>query len=457
MSDRPNILLLMTDQHRADCLSAERSRHPVRTPFLDEVAATGTRFTRAYSACPVCVPARRTLMTGTRPRTHRLVMNGWCDLPFPTLPGVLRDAGYQTHLVGKLHFAPSRARYGFDSMRWADAPWYHDDPVGRDNDYFRFLAAHGISPAEAQAHAMTANGHPARPFHLDERFHFSNWCAAEALEFLDRRDPTCPFFLNVSLIHPHQPLTPPRDYLDKYLRPEVDVPPPVVGDWVDAAPDGRVESWRIDLPPAEARYQRAAYYATIEHLDGQLGRVLRAVPRDTIVLFCSDHGEMLGDHRWMRKRTPYEGSARVPMLLRLPGQSPAVDDRPAELMDVMPTLLDAAGVDVPETVGGQSLLGDARRGFVHGECSEVPTMNSGMQYVTDGRRKFCWWPGRGEGQFFDLEADPDERFDVIDDRPDEAAEWRGRLVGELDGRPEGFVKDGELARLPGPTPAVVPQ
>ena len=461
MPERPDLLLVTTDQHRGDCLGLD-PRHPVRTPFLDELALNGTRFAAAYSACPVCVPARRTLLTGTRPRTHGVLMNGWADLPFPTLPAVLRGAGYQTHLVGKLHFQPSRARHGFDSADWADAPWHHDDAAARDNDYFRFLARNGVDSREAQAHGATPNGHPARPWHLDERLHYSNWAASAALDFLERRDPTCPFFLNLSFLHPHQPLTPPRDYLDKYLRPEVEIPPPDVGEWVDADA-GRgpipVEPWRIELPAAEMRYVRAAYYATIEHLDAQIGRVLRALPRGTVVLFTSDHGEMLGDHRWLRKRTPWEPSARVPMLLAGPGVPRGrVDDRPVELMDVMPTLLGAAGVAVPESVEGMSLLGHDRREYVHGECAAVPTTNSGMQYVTDGRRKFCWWPGRGEGQFFDLEADPRELRDRIDDpsRADQVARWRSRLVAELDGRPEGFVVDGRLAKLAGPTPVVLP-
>jgi arylsulfatase A-like enzyme len=461
MADRPNLLLLMTDQHRFDCLSCVGSDHPVHTPFLDDLAAGGTRFTNAYSACPVCVPARRTLMTGTRPSTHGLLMNGWCDLPFPTLPQVLHDVGYQTHLVGKLHFKPGRARFGFESTDWADGPWHHGSTDDFDNDYFRFLADHGISRREAIAHGMTPNGHPARPWHLDERFHFSNWAADRSLEFLERRDPTCPFFLKMSLIHPHQPLTPPAGYLEKYLRPEVEIPPPVVGDWARADTTHRsVDEWRIDLPAQQMRYMRAAYYATIEHLDHQFGRVLRSIPKNTVVIFCSDHGEMLGDHRWMRKRTPYDGSAHVPLIVNTPGgPGGQTCEKPVELMDVMPTFLDAAGVAAPETVEGRTLLPLCHgepvewRDHLHGECAQIPKTGSGMQYLTDGRRKYVYWPGTGAELFFDLDIDPDERHDLATSRPDEVKPWRQKLVDQLADRPEGFVKDGKLQVLGGPTTA----
>lgn len=207
MSDeRPNIVLFMTDQQRGDCLGIEG--HPVlQTPYLDHVAASGVRFRHAYAACPVCVPARRSLMTGRKPASHGVLMNYDTWLDGPTLPGELSRAGYQTHLVGKLHLWPKRKLYGFDSADWSDGP--HCEPgIG---DYGRFLQRQGMHmPGPGVAHGADQNGWVARPWHLAERLHFTNWCAGRALEFLERRDPTVPFFLKVSFHQPHQPCTPTR-------------------------------------------------------------------------------------------------------------------------------------------------------------------------------------------------------------------------------------------------------
>jgi len=462
---RPNILLLMTDQHRGDCLGIEG--HPVlQTPNLDHIAASGTRFSRAYTACPVCIPARRTLMTGRKPVSHGVFMNYHTRLDGPTLPGELAKAGYQTHLVGKLHLWPHRKRYGFQSAEWSDSA-----KPDADTDYHRFLSREGINwPRAARAHGMNGNGWDVRPWHLDERFHFSNWCADMAIDFLERRDPTCPFFLKVSFVQPHQPLTPPRCYYDRYLA--MDIPGPYVGDWARIFNGPQrglpVASWRTALEPQLMKQYRAAYYASINHIDSQVGRILETLPRNTIILFLSDHGEMLGDHQWIRKRNAYEPSARIPMLVRLPESMGVTqgraDDHLVELMDVMPTLLEAAGAPVPDTVDGQSLLpllrgsaGDWRE-YLHGECAEVPTAGSGMQYVTDGKCKYVWLPGAGEEHYFDLQHDPNEMVDLADDpaRAEETARWRDVLVRELVGRPEGFTNGKQLEELDGPTPFCLP-
>lgn len=461
---RPNILLIMTDEHRADCLGI--AGHPVvQTPNLDAVAAAGVRFTRAYSACPVCVPARRTLLTGQRARTHGVFTDIDAPLNAPTLPGELARAGYQTYLVGKLHMWPRRARYGFESADWADGP-----QAGIDNDYQRFLRREGVTePYASDAHGVGGNAWTARPWHLDERLHFTNWCADRALDFLDRRDPTCPFFLQLSFFHPHQPLTPPRFYYDRYMA--MDVPEPYVGEWArvfDGPARGTsLDSMRVSLEPALMKQYRAAYYGAINHIDDQVNRVLPRLPRNTIILFLSDHGEMLGDHQWTRKRNAFEPSARIPFFAHFP-QSLDIPQQQiiahlVELMDVMPTLLDAAGTPIPATVEGRSLLPLLRgatewREYLHGECSEIADIQSGMQFVTDGVWKYIWFPGAGVEHLFHLAEDPREMVDLAPDPryADHLRYWRAVLIRELEGRPEGFTDGRELLRLPGVTAPCLP-
>lgn len=465
---KPNILLLMTDQQRGDALGIEN--HPVlQTPYLDRLAAEGLRFTHAYAACPVCIPARRTLMTGRTPAGHGVFMNVHAPLEGPTLPECLGAAGYQTHLAGKLHLWPCRKSYGFQSSDWADSP---HNPVEGGDDYQRFLRREGVFLRRpAMAHGAHCNGWNARPWHLAEHLHFTNWCTDRALDFLERRDPTRPFFLKVSYHQPHQPCTPPPVYWQRYIsRP---LPEPRVGDWArvfDTPPRGlAVDSWRTALPPEVMHQYRAGYYGCINHIDDQIGRLLQALPANTVVAFVADHGEMLGDHQWIRKRNAYEPSARIPFLLRFPRETGLpcgeVREEVVELMDVMPTLLDAAGAPIPATVEGRSLLPRLRdrnhpwREWIHGECAAIPTLNSGMQYLTDGRRKFIWFPGTGREQFFDLEQDPGEMTDLAADKPraPEIELWRRRLARQLAGRPEGFSDGRLLAPIGGPSPAARPE
>ena len=470
VDERPNIVLIMTDQHRGDCLGIDG--HPVvQTPYLDQIAAGGVRFRTAYTACPVCAPARRTLMTGQKPVSHGVFTNYDTWLHGPTLPGELARAGYQTHLVGKLHLHPVRKLHGFMSADWADGP-------SRSNagDYLRFLRREGVHlPDPAVASGTDVNGWLGRPWHLPEQLHFSNWCADRALEFLGTRDPTVPFFLKVSFHHPHPPCNPPQPYYDRYIA--MDLPEPYVGDWArvyDASQRGLpVDSWRISLDPPIMKQFRAAYYGCITHIDDQVGRILFAlqsqrIRQNTIVVFLADHGEMLGDHQWLRKRNALEPSARVPMLMEFPhsiGIPPGqVRDEPVELMDVMPTLLDATGVAVPDAVDGQSVLPLLRhasatwRDYVHGETCNIPTLNSGMQYLTDGRGKYIWYPGTGEELLFNLEDDPCELHDLSQDSrySAEIDTWRLRLVEEMTGRPEGFTDGRQLTPVGGPTASCLP-
>jgi arylsulfatase A-like enzyme len=462
LSERPNVILVMTDQQRGDCLGVEGA-HPVLTPNLDALAVSGARFSRAYSTCPVCIPARRSLLSGQFPRTHRMVgyadAQEW-DAP-PTLPGVLREAGYQTFLVGRsMHQHPRRKRFGYEEMLIND-------------DYHRWLerqlpvdVAHdgGLYSGATYSSGVMHNDWTARTWPYAEELHFTNWTVTQARRFLQRRDPSCPFFLTVSFLAPHPPFIPPAFYFDRYLR--MDLPDPVIGDWAErpVAPVP-VNSPSVDLSGEVRRSAQAGYYGLINHVDDQIRRFLYTLHgiegfdlKNTFVVFTADHGEMLGDHYLFRKSLPYEGSARIPLLAAGPGIAPgAVIDAPVCLEDVMPTVLDLLGEPIPDTVDGASvapfLRGEAPvwRDWLHLEHSGK------FHALTDGRRKFVWLTADGREQFFDLDVDPRECRNLVEDpgRAEEVARWRGALIEELRERPEGFVADGRL-QAGRPYPSMLP-
>lgn len=455
MPQQPNILLVITDQQRGDCLGA--AGHPVlMTPTMDAIGGAGVRFSRAYVTCPSCIAARRSILSGQFPATHGMV--GYADgvewdAP-PTLPGVLRDAGYHTMMVGRsMHQHPVRKRYGYDQMITA----CH---MG-GTDYDDWLQAHApLNTAGYYDGGLLHNDWTAKPFHLPETLHHTNWTVDMALDLLRKRDPSCPFFLTVSFLAPHPPLQPPAHYFERYLR--TGVPAPVIGDWAQppAHENLPVDADRIDLSPEAFHSMRAGYYGLINHVDDQLRRLLGHFQRmgwadyaNTVILFVSDHGEMLGDHYCFRKSLPYEASAHIPFLLQAPARfglgTHRVVDAPVCLEDVMPTLLDLAGASLPDTVEGRSLVPLLRGHTDHWrDCLHLEHAPH-CHALTDGREKFVWHVETGREQFFDLASDPTECRDLIASPAHQARidGWRARLITELRDRPEGFTDGHSL--LPG--------
>lgn len=463
--ERPNIVLIMTDQHRGDCLGIDG--HPVlQTPYLDNLGAQGLYFNSGYSAHPQCVPARRTIMSGRSAHGHGVYNNHNAPMYCPTVAELLTRAGYHTHLCGKLHLHPQRKLYGFMSADWADAPHLMKGGAEWTGDYGRYLRDHGCDQFEpGMSHGANTNGWVARPWHLDEKLHFTNWVTDCALKFLERRDPTVPFFLKVSYHQPHQPCTPPQAYWDRYINE--DLPGVVEAEWShkidEYKPGTPVPSWQTKITPQQMQQFRAGYYGCINHIDDQIGHLLNWLPQNTVILFTADHGEMLGDHQWIRKTRGLEPSARIPFLMRLPEglgiQQRREIDEAVELMDVMPTLLDCAGVDIPDYVEGQNIMACLRgesewRPRVHGEIARCGGEDTGMHYLTDGKRKYIWEPGLGRELFFNLETDPNECTPLGDDAAyaDDIADWRDDLIERLKDRSEGFVKNGKLVKLDGGTP-----
>ena len=451
----PNILLIHTDQQRGDCLGIEK--HPVlETPNMDNLALNGTRFSRFYSACPSCIAARRSLMTGQSPQKHGVV--GYregveIDDSIPTLPMILRENGYQTYHVGRsMHQSPPRKLYGFEDM---EITGYSKSCFCEYTEWFNENCPSGCLNQGAYGVGIMHNDWTARPWHLDEHLHPSNWTVERALRFMRRRDGTRPFFLSLGFIAPHPPLQPPQFYFDRYVR--TGVLEPVIGDWARPGSGNagdHVASDMILLNKEEMLTLRAAYYGSINHIDDLLRRIFNPVGgnilKDTIVIFTSDHGEMLGDHYMWRKSRAYEASARVPFIMTAPEEygipRGKLLDCPASHADIMPTILDMLDIPIPETVDGKSLCP-----VINGSSSKVRDYLHIEHYpyhqcVTDGKHKFIWIPGQGEEQFFDLDSDPHERHNLIDN-PKFARIvdiWRKRLINELKNRPEGFVKKGKL-------------
>ncbi len=469
MPDQPNVILIMADQMRGDCLSADG--HPVvETPHLDHLAGTGSRFEHAYTAVPSCLPARAILMTGMN-QWHTGVLGmgrGQGAIPndFPhMLGGELVNAGYQTHLVGKGHFSPQRAYMGFQSRESDESGRMFRD--GEQDEYRAWFDREKKRDITPDDHGVDWNSWVARPWHTEEHLHPTAWTMSRAMHFIAHRDASRPFFLNVSFARPHSPYVPPAPYFDMYDRGET--PPAHIGDWSEMhdrpADAWNVNAWRGKLSDARIHRGRAGYYGEISFIDTQIGRLRNWLGRyqpdvaaNTWIIFLSDHGDMVGDHHLWRKTYAYEGSARIPFIVAPPPNqrgrvTQGVVDEPVEIMDIMPTILDAAGVDMPPTVDGRSVIplmqGDAAgwREYIHGEHCTCYSPEQEMQYVTDGHRKLVWLPRIDRTQFFDLDEDPGECVDLADD-PTHATEvslWRDRLIAELTARDCGWAQDGGLS------------
>ncbi|WP_455615102.1 arylsulfatase [Eisenbergiella sp.] len=468
---RKNIVLLMTDQLRGDCMGC--AGHPdVKTPYLDTLASKGVRFENAYSACPSCVPARAALHTGLTQESHRRV--GYADgirWEYPhTMAGELTKAGYYTQCVGKMHVDPLRNYLGFCHVELHDGylHYYRDPEIPyRENqkqadDYFHWLKQEKGIDCDVTDTGLECNSWVARPWIYEEKYHPTNWVTDRSIDFLRRRDPDMPFFLFTSYLRPHPPFDAPQCYFDMYRNKELT--PPVVGDWCDEEAlraRGRIfDSDTGPLDPELVREMQIGYYACITHLDHQIGRLIQALVEnklyeDTIILFVSDHGELLGDHHLFRKSRAYQGSSRVPFLVSGGGFRPekpgSVKTDVVELRDVMPTVLEAAGVQIPDSVEGISLWNTALkesgtpkvREYLHGEHT---LGEASSHWIITRDEKYIWYSQTGEEQYFRIAEDPDELHNLIGSEAakERVEALRGLLIQELKHREEGFVREGRL-------------
>lgn len=441
---RPNLVLILTDHWRGDCLG--RLRHPVaETPHLDSMSLYGTTFTRAYTPSPSCIAARRTLTSGQTPARHGMVgyEDGIAWEFRHTLAGTLAQTGYQTINIGKTHFYPESAHLGFEVLKG-------------EPHYRKWLAKH--MPVEERAHGVPPNSWIGRPHILPEAMIRETWDTSEAIAQLQSRDTTRPYFMCLSFIGPHPPWCPPQVYYDQFInRP---MPAPLRAAWSEKHAEQAgfpldVNAWRGRLPEHLQHRAQAAYFGYLAYLDAQIGRFLANLPEadNTLIIMTADHGEMLGDHNLWRKTYAYEPSARIPFIIRPPlhWECPRNKER-ADLVgleDVMPTFIDAAGCPIPDTVEGRSIVPLLKgqsvnwRKTYHGEHSPCYAIENANQYITDADWKYIWNTSTGDEQLFLLREDPQELHDLaaVQEHSDTLEHFRSLLVERLRKRPEG-LSDG---------------
>lgn len=450
----------MADQFRADCLGAAGNR-AIRTPHLDRLAAEGVRFVNAYSSTPTCTPARAGLLTGLSPWNHGMLRYAQVARSYPVeMPRALSDAGYHTSVVGKLHYHPQRDVHGYRQALLDESGRVESIDFRSDYRAWFWSEAPNLDP---DATGLGWNDYDARPYALPERLHPTAWIGATAASFIESYQRPEPFFLKVSFERPHSPYDPPRRLWDSYQ--DADLPPAVVAPWAHrfAPPSGPVsDAWHGDFGAAQVRRSRQGYYGSVTFVDEQIGRVLEALERrgwleETLILFFSDHGDMLGDHHLWRKSYGYEGSAKVPFLLRWPrGMFDAPRgrtlDQPIELRDVLPTFLDAAGATAARPLDGRSLLplvsgrGSEWRPWLDLEHGPCYSPENHWNALTDGRYKYLFHAHDAREQLFETARDPGELRDLAADPAHSATlrAWRQRMVEYLAPRGDHWVRNGEL-------------
>lgn len=449
---KPNILWICTDQQRFDSLGCYGNNF-VKTPNIDKLAQNGILFENSYCQSTICSPSRTSFLTGRYPRTTRCTKNGQ-NIPENEVlvTRLLKEAGYTCGLSGKLHLSACnpkvntgmerRINDGYDLFHWSHHP-QESWPV---NEYIHWLRAKGkefqtrpIDDCEYVVYGPDAEDHQA------------TWCTEKAIEFIDaheNRDQ--PWLFSVNIFAPHHPFDPPKSHLQRYLNRLDDIPLP---NYAEGELDTKPSVQKRDHQGAYAnpnlypfnrmtqkdhKYIRAAYWAMCDLIDEQVGRMIKALERtkqldNTIVIFMSDHGELLGDHGiYLKGPHFYEESVHVPLIISYPEKLNASNRETAmvELIDLAPTLLEAAGLEPYQGMQGKSLwpllsgIETTHREDVFCEVDESKEklgMNGISTMIRTQTHKLVLHPVNDEGELYDLVEDPEEQINL----------WKSARHGEV--------------------------
>lgn len=429
-SDAPNILWICTDQQKWNTIGALGNQF-VKTPNIDRLVREGVSFTNAHCQSPVSAPSRASFLTGMYPSSVRVTRNGGDAWPeaAPLVTKLLKDAGYECGLAGKLHLSTAMARRpekrplddGYTTFHYSHGPYQS----GAANDYLKYWLDRGVDIAAIKKEKG----------HVPAKYHQTTWCADRAIEFI-RENREWPWLFSVNVFDPHNPFDPPPEYVERYDTGKL--PLPIFKD-SDIQEKGVFNNVAFQSVPkkytdADNRKRLARYWAQIDLIDENVGRLIKVLEEtgqlgNTVIVFMSDHGDMTGDHGLINKGCRFYNSlVRVPLIIWYPArfkqnlQSEAL----VELTDVAPTLLEIAGAPVPKKIQGKSLhpiLTGARPADFHREhvrceyydegAPEKGKISSGTMFRTK-KYKLALYHGHEKGELFDLEKDPDEFTNLWD-------------------------------------------
>ena len=457
-----NIVWFCCDQLRWDCISGYGNPH-IRTPNIDRLMETGTTFDRCYAQNPICTPSRAAFLTGRYPRSCRSSINGNSTFSKDEtlVTKLLRDSGFVCGLSGKLHLTAMSARDhqenrtddGYSYFQWADTGMDTHDPGV--NNYIDWLVEKGIRWSEVYEAPVMGYWPPKGDYPIPSRIkgmpdelHQTTWCVEKALEFIqqsmaeNRQRPWC---ISINPFAPHPPFDPPQEFKNRIDVQDMPLPLWKEGE-LDNKPAFQKESYLhgsqnrmlvpgITVTDDEKRENTREYYALIEHLDHQLGRLIDYLEEtgqreNTIILFMSDHGECLGDHGlYWKGGLFYECNVHVPLVISCPGYIREGLRVPAlvELADVAPTVLELVDLPVPQYMQAKSFAGiltGARDPGYHKDavyaeyyCSALASNPVYATMYFDGRYKMIVHHDDPISEFYDLENDPNE-FDNLWGKPE---------------------------------------
>ena len=454
---QPNILFLFTDQFRFDAIAA-LGNPVIKTPVLDTLVSEGVTFQNAFTACPVCVPARFALHSGKMPHRTGVFENHKIPDGHRSFMSCLSDGGYQTHGVGKMHFtfgSGPNTLWGFDSRSSNEGP-------KEENDFYQNAKKNGFGDVTDSSGVRSEMYYIPQLSPLPAELHHSAWSVDASLDYIANRDQDKPFFLMTSFTKPHPPFAPPQPWNKLYRGP--DMPLPKVPDssetlmtlWNRFQNRYKYRDQGKDLNLI--RQMIAYYYAEISFIDYQLGRLFDQLKQDglyddTVIIFSSDHGEFLGDYDCYGKRSFLDASARVPLIMKYPGcAAGSTCTTPVTLVDIMPTLIELGNAAGEEGLSGESLVGIAEgkseRTTAFGQYEQQGYAN---YMAVDEDYKYIYSAPDEMEYLFDRNTDPDETRNKASNPlyVEKTAEMRQRLIDYF--KAEGYTDplDGDGWKLYG--------